>query len=137
MQFIRRLKQANPDAEIIIQHYTPTPHPDGMYGEIDDKLEFPKTPEEWATPRWYNFTVRSEPSLPWLPRRTKRLIDAFETVLACRWPTMQDIHLPRSARGLLKGLSSWRYALGVYSWPVELGLAQKLLRPRNPKVESL
>lgn len=137
MQFIRRLKQANPDAEIIIQHYTPTPHPDGMYGDIDDKLQFPKTPEEWATPRWYNFTVRSEPSLPWLPRRTKRLIDAFETVLACRWPTMQDINLARPARGMLKALSSWRYALGVYSWPFELGLAQKLLRPRNPKVESL
>ncbi len=137
MQFIRRLKQANPDGEIIIQHYTPTPHPDGMYGEIDDKLEFPKTPEEWASPRWYNFTVRSEPSLPWLPRRTKRLIDAFETVLACRWPTMQDINLRRPARALLKGLSAWRYALGIYSRPYELGLAQKLLRPRNPKVESL
>jgi hypothetical protein len=108
-----------------------------MYGEIDDKLQFPKTPEEWASPRWYNFTVRSEPSLPWLPRRTKRLIDAFETVLACRWPTMQDINLRRPARALLKGLSSWRYAFGIYSRPYELGLAQKLLRPRNPKVESL
>ena len=137
MRFIRQLKKANPDAEIIIQHYTPTPHPDGMYGDIDDKLQFPNTPEEWATPRWYNFTVRSEPSLPWLPRRTKRLIDAFETVLACRWPTMQDIQMGRPARALLQALSSWRYALGLYSWPFELGLAQKLLKPRNPKVESL
>jgi hypothetical protein len=50
---------------------------------------------------------------------------------------MQDINLRRPARALLKGLSSWRYALGIYSRPYELGLAQKLLRPRNPKVESL
>ncbi|MBV8845979.1 MAG: B12-binding domain-containing radical SAM protein, partial [Bryobacterales bacterium] len=102
MQFIRKLKSANPDAEIIIQHYTPTPHPDGMYGDIDDKIAFPKTPDEWATPRWYNFTVREDPALPWLPRRTKRLIDAFETVMSCRWPTIQDSRLSRWARAMLK-----------------------------------
>src|SRR5262249_25453687 len=32
MAFIRRIKQLNPQSEIIIQHYSPTPHPDGMYG---------------------------------------------------------------------------------------------------------
>ena len=137
MRFIRRLKQVNPDAEIIVQHYTPTPHPDGMYGDIDGKITFPATPEEWASERWYNFTVRRDPALPWLPRRTKRLIDDFERVLACRWPTAQDTKLSRWARALLQTLSSWRYALGVYAWPFELGLAQKLLRPRDPKVESL
>ena len=137
MRFIRRLKRANPDAEIIIQHYTPTPHPDGMYGEIDDKLAFPKSPDEWAMPRWYNFTVRRDPALPWLPRKTKRLIDAFETVLACRWPTVQDSKIPRWARGLLKSLSWWRYELNFYPWPYELRVAQKLLRPRDPRVESL
>ena len=98
MQFIRRLKSINPEAEIIVQHYTPTPHPDGMYGDIDGKIVFPKTPEEWASPRWYNFTVRQDPALPWLPRKTKRLIDAFETVLACRWPTIQDSRISRWAR---------------------------------------
>ncbi len=137
MQFIRRLKAANPDAEIIIQHYTPTPHPDGMYGGIDGQIEFPKTPEEWATPRWYNFTVRQDPALPWLPRRTKRRIDAFETVMACRWPTIQDSRLSHWARGTLKTLSWWRYALNFYRWPVELEAARRLLRPRDPRVESL
>jgi radical SAM superfamily enzyme YgiQ (UPF0313 family) len=137
MEFIRRLKAVNPDAEIIIQHYTPTPHPDGMYGGIDGKIEFPKTPEEWATPRWFNFTVRNDPALPWLPRGTKRLIDAFETVMSCRWPTIQDSRLSRWARAVLKGLSWWRYAFNVYSWPLELAAAQKLLRPRDPRVESL
>jgi len=137
IQFIRRLKSANPDAEIIIQHYTPTPHPDGMYGEIDGKIAFPKTPEEWAAPRWYNFTVRKDPALPWLPRRTKRLIDAFETVMSCRWPTIQDSRLSRWARAALKTLSWWRYEFSFYRWPRELELVQMVLRPRDPRVESL
>ncbi|HXP85557.1 MAG TPA: radical SAM protein [Bryobacteraceae bacterium] len=137
MRFIRRLKKLNPRAEIIIQHYTPTPHPDGMYGEIDNQLEFPKSPEEWASERWYTFTVRRDPALPWLPRKTKRLIDAFETVMNCRWPTIQDAHMSRWARAALVALSSWRYALDVYGWPYELEAAQKLLALRNPKVESV
>jgi anaerobic magnesium-protoporphyrin IX monomethyl ester cyclase len=137
MRFIRRLKSVNPEAEIIIQHYTPTPHPDGMYGEIDGKIAFPKTPDEWASPRWYNFTVRQDPALPWLPRRIKRLIDAFETVMACRWPTIQDSRLSRWARAALKGLSWWRYAFNFYKWPRELEVAQMVLQPRDPRVESL
>jgi anaerobic magnesium-protoporphyrin IX monomethyl ester cyclase len=137
IEFIRKLKQINPISEIIVQHYTPTPHPDGMYGEIDGKITFPKTPEEWASPRWYNFTVRRDPKLPWLPRKTKRLIDSFETVLSCRWPSIQDSRISRVARATLKALSWWRYKLNLYAWPLELNVAQKVLRPRNPKVESV
>lgn len=135
--FIRRIKRLNPRSEIIIQHYVPTPHPDGMYGGVDEQIAFPKSPEEWAEPRWFNFTVRKDPALPWLPRRTQRLIDAFETVLQCRWPTAQDIAMPRWGRALLQSLSAWRYALGVYSRPIELAFAQRLLAQRQPKVESL
>jgi anaerobic magnesium-protoporphyrin IX monomethyl ester cyclase len=137
MRFIRRIKTLNPQAEIIIQHYTPTPHPDGMYGGIDNQVEFPKSPEEWASERWYNFTVRRDPALPWLPRKTKRLIDAFETVMNCRWPTVQDAHMSRWARAALVALSSWRYALDIYGRPYELEAAQKLLALRKPKVESV
>ncbi|MEP6961929.1 MAG: radical SAM protein [Acidobacteriota bacterium] len=137
MAFIRRIKAINPGSEIIIQHYIPTPHPDGMYGEIEGQLVFPKTPEEWASPRWYNFTTRQDPALPWLPRDTKRLIDWFEIVMECRWPTAQDITMPRWARTLLQTLSSWRYATGFYDWPVELELAQRLIQPRKPKLESV
>ena len=137
MAFIRRIKAINPDSEIIIQHYIPTPHPDGMYGGIESQFAFPKSPEEWASPRWYNFTVRQDPALPWLPRDTKRLIDWFETVMECRWPTAQDITMPRWARRTLQTLSSWRYAAGFYHWPVELELALRLAQPRKPKVESV
>ena len=137
MRFIREIKRLNPQSEIIVQHYIPTPHPDGMYGGIDDRVQFPQTPEEWATERWYNFTVRKDPNLPWLPRHVKRRIDGFETVLSCRWPTIQDIRMPAWGRAILRALSAWRYATGVYQLPIELLVAQRLVRLRQPRLESL
>jgi radical SAM superfamily enzyme YgiQ (UPF0313 family) len=137
IRFIRRIKKINPSAEIIVQHYIPTPHPDGMYGEIDREIQFPSSPEEWATERWYNFTVRQDPHLAWLPGAIKRRIDNFELVVNSRWPTVQDVHLPRWGRTMLKALSTWRYALGFYDWPIELRWAQRIVALRRPRLESL
>ncbi len=137
IEFVRRIKRLNPDAEIIVQHYIPTPHPDGMYGKIGGRIQFPASPEEWATDRWLNFTIRQDPNLPWLPSRVKRTIDNFELVINSRWPTIQDIHLPGWSRLMLKSLSSWRYALGIYGGPVELQWAQRLVALRKPRWESL
>jgi hypothetical protein len=67
----------------------------------------------------------------------KRRIDNFELVISSRWPTIQDVQLPRWGRVLLKALSSWRYALGFYRWPVELAIAQRLAALRKPRLESL
>lgn len=135
--FIRRIKRLNPDAEIIIQHYIPTPHPDGMYGDVERKIEFPRTPEEWATERWFNFTIRQDPCLPWLPRNVKKRIDNFELVINSRWPTVQDIRLPGWGRALLRSLSAWRYASGFYAYPFELQWAQRFVELRKPRWESL
>ncbi len=137
IEFVRKIKRINTDAEIILQHYTPTPQREGMYGGIDDRVQFPETPEEWATERWLNFTVRTEPNVPWLAAPTKRRIDDFETVVSSRWPTVQDFHMPRWGRWLLQGLSSWRYRLGVYGLPRELHWAQRLVNLRKPRFESL
>jgi anaerobic magnesium-protoporphyrin IX monomethyl ester cyclase len=135
--FIRKLKSVNPAAEIIVQHYVPTPQREKMYGDVDGMIQFPATPEEWATPRWYNFTVRKDTQLPWLPARTKRLIDEFEQVINSRWPTIQDIGLPPWGRTLLQSLSRWRYRAGFYAFPLELQWAQRLVRLRKPRAESL
>jgi radical SAM superfamily enzyme YgiQ (UPF0313 family) len=135
--FIRKIKKINPQAEIILQHYIPVPQRDGMYGQVEGKIEFPTTPEEWATDRWYNFSVRTDPRLPWLPERTRRRIDDFELVINSRWPTVQDIRLPRWGRAALKSLSSWRYRMEIYRFPLELAWAQKMIDLRKPKVESI
>jgi radical SAM superfamily enzyme YgiQ (UPF0313 family) len=137
LAFIRKIKRLNPDSEIIIYHYTPTPQRETMYGEIDDQIEFPATPEEWATKRWMDFTLRIDPATPWLKRKTKALIDNFETVVSSRWPTVQDIRAPRWSRSMLKTLSSWRYAAKIYANPVELKWANQFIDLRKPKQESL
>jgi hypothetical protein len=108
-----------------------------MYGNVDNQISFPTSPEEWATKRWLDFTLRTDTRTPWLKRKTKRLIDNFETVVSSRWPTVQDIRAPRWSRALLKTLSSWRYAARIYAYPQELRWAQRFITLHKPKEESL
>lgn len=136
-QFIRQLKRLNPDAEIVVQHYTPVPQRDRMYGGVEGKIRFPETPDEWATERWQRFSTQKDPATPWLRRRTKRLIDNFELVVSSRWPTVQDIRLPSWGRWLLKIFGACRYRMGFYAIPFELRWAQWAINLRKPKVESL
>jgi anaerobic magnesium-protoporphyrin IX monomethyl ester cyclase len=137
LRFIRRIKRINPDSEIIIQHYTPTPQRGSMYGDVDDKIDFPSSPGEWASKEWMDFTLRIDTRAPWMRRATKKLIDNFEIVVASRWPTVQDIRAPRWGRYLLKTLAAWRYTFRFYLFPYELVLAQRFIDLRKPKRESL
>jgi radical SAM superfamily enzyme YgiQ (UPF0313 family) len=136
-RFVRRLKRLNPDAEIVVEHYTPVPQREKMYGGVEETFQFPATPDEWATERWQRFATQKDPSTPWLRSRTKDLIDNFELVVSSRWPTVQDIRLPAWGRVALKSLSTWRYKLGFYSAPLELRWAQRMIDLRKPKAESL
>jgi hypothetical protein len=108
-----------------------------MYGGVEKQFQFPTTPDEWATDRWQRFATQKDPSTPWLRPRTKRRIDNFELVVSSRWPTVQDIRLPRWGRWVLKSLSRWRYHLGVYFAPIELKWAQRMINLRKPKAESI
>lgn len=137
IRFIRQLKRLNPDAEIVVEHYTPVPQRTRMYGGVDDTFQFPSTPDEWATDRWQRFATQKDPRTPWLKPRTKRLIDNFELVVSSRWPTVQDLRLPAWGRLALQTLSGWRYRLGIYAAPVELRWAQQFISLRKPKEESL
>ena len=137
LQFIRKIKRLNPESEIIINTYTPVPQRERMYGEVEDQVEFPTTPEEWAADRWQRFTTQKDPSSPWLRPPVKRLIDNFDVVVTSRWPTIQDIRLPSWGRRLLKVLSDWRYRLKIYAYPFELKWTRQYFRLRNPKEESL
>jgi len=133
--FVRRVKKVNPAVEIVVQTYVPTPQRNGAWGDVE--VQFPSTPDEWITDRWFPFLIRTDPQLPCLPVHVKRRIRDFETVMNSRWPTTQDMRLPGWGRTLLKSLSSWRYATGAYNFPGELRLAQKLVRLRQPRLESL
>jgi radical SAM superfamily enzyme YgiQ (UPF0313 family) len=137
LQFIRKIKKVNPRSEIIVYHYVPVPQRTEMYGKIDGQIAFPTSPEEWATKRWMDFTLRIDPNTPWLKRKTKDLIDNFELVISSRWPTVQDIRAPKWSRTLLKSLSAWRYASRIYAYPKELRWAHQFVNLRKPKEESL
>jgi radical SAM superfamily enzyme YgiQ (UPF0313 family) len=137
IQFIRKLKRLNPECEIVVEHYTPVPQRARMYGNVQDKFEFPTTPDEWATEPWQRFATQKDPHTPWLRPRTKQLIDNFELIVSSRWPTVQDVRLPRWGRLLLKALSAWRYRLGFYFAPRELEWMQRMIDLRKPKAESL
>jgi anaerobic magnesium-protoporphyrin IX monomethyl ester cyclase len=137
IQFIRQLKRLNPDSEIVVEHYTPVPQRTQMYGNVEDQVRFPETPDEWATERWQRYATQKDPKTPWLRPSTKQLIDNFELVVSSRWPTVQDIRLPQWGRLTLKALSAWRYKLAVYSAPFELKWTQRMIDLRRPKVESL
>ena len=119
-RFIRRIKHLNPDAEIIVQHYIPTPHPDGMYGKIDGKIEFPRRPRNGRANAGTTSPSGRIRISPGCPRRVKRRIDNFELVINSRWPTVRIFILPRWGRVMLQSLSSWRYAFGRYDFPLEL-----------------
>ena len=136
-KFVRKLKKLNPDAEIVVEHYTPVPQRERMYGNVEKQMHFPASPDEWATERWQRFATQKDPSTPWLRSSTKRAIDNFELVVSSRWPTVQDIRLPRWGRWVLKTLSRLRYRLGIYSAPWELKWAQRMIDLRKPKAESL
>ena len=133
--FVRRIKKVNPAVEIVVQTYVPTPQRNGAYGDVE--VPFPSTPDEWITDHWFRYLIRTDPQLPWLPEHVKRRIRDFETVMNSRWPTTQDMRLTGWGRTLLKSLSSWRYLLGAYDFPGELRLAQKLVRLRQPRLESI
>jgi radical SAM superfamily enzyme YgiQ (UPF0313 family) len=137
IQFIRKLKRLNPDSEIVVEHYTPVPQRARMYGDVQDQFEFPVTPDEWATEPWQRFATQKDPRTPWLRPRTKQLIDNFELIVSSRWPTVQDIRLPKWGRWVLKALSAWRYRLGFYFAPRELEWLQRIIELRKPKAESL
>jgi anaerobic magnesium-protoporphyrin IX monomethyl ester cyclase len=66
----------------------------------------------------------------------KRVSD-FAQVLACRFPTVQDHRTPAWGKEVLRNLSRWRYATGMYARPLELKIGQRLLGLHDPKSESV
>lgn len=137
LAFIRKVKEVNPATELILYSYTPVVI-DGVRGELSDDarragFSFPATLEEWIDPPWRGFAYRRDPQTPWSRPSLRRRIRDFERVLNAYYPTTTDPALTPLRRALLRGLSGWRYRLGVYRHPVELRVAQKLFAYQRPE----
>jgi len=145
--FIKRLKTIHPECEVILYFYSPTPRRaplvlgDGsarlpimdQYGP--DGPSLPTTPEEWTQPEWINYVCHQD--APWLTPQIRRRVHDFASVLACRFPTVQDYKTPQWGKAVLQGLATWRYATGRYENHWELDLARRMIPLRVPQQESL
>jgi radical SAM superfamily enzyme YgiQ (UPF0313 family) len=144
-EFIREVKRINPQAEIVVYIYTPLP-PDSVPQNIRARLTplrdvsgelvvFPNTPEEWTERRWVDYACHAD--APWLTEKLRQRIRDFVTVMRCRFPTVVDVRSPRWATATLRTAAAWRYRYRKYNYPWELNMAQRLLRPVDPRATGL
>ncbi len=148
LRFVRKLKALHPACEVILYFYTPTPQRDPERARRDGpgvrafrttygsrEVDLPTTPEEWTEKSWVDFVCHQD--APWLTPKLRKRIRDFSTVLACRFPTVQDTRIPSWGRAALRGLASWRWAARAYGSPRELELARRALSLKQPQREGL
>ena len=138
IRFIRKIKEINPAAEIVIYVYSPVNFSDAeMFGEArKGAFAYPETLDDWLLPEWKMHDLRKRPVTPWLRKRHIARIRNFERVLNARYPTRSDLKLTKRDTRLLGLLGGWRYASGIYAAPFEVALAQRLVRYRQPEIEG-
>lgn len=137
--FIKKVKEVNPDTEIIIYLYSPVPtEGSDLYKRIlEAGFKFPATLEDWLSPQWEKFDLRRNPLTPWLTAAMVDRIHFFETVLNARYPTVSDIKISDTQRAVMQKMATWRYNSGIYRYPYELKVLQKFwLRYRQPETEG-
>ncbi|HEY6482155.1 MAG TPA: radical SAM protein [Steroidobacteraceae bacterium] len=146
-EFIRMIKRLHPATEVMIYIYTPLPQRADsrnaaalrMQREMRDcagrPVEFPRTADEWAEPRWLAYWCHQD--APWLSAALRRRIVDFTTVLGCRFPTVMDIRASSWGKSALRALASWRYRFQRYDDPWELRVSRKLIRQWDPRIMSL
>lgn len=135
IRFIRKVKQVNPDTEIILYMFTPVAETDSALVQeaTANGFHFPRTLDEWASDDWAEKALRRNPGTPWAQDPIRRKVRDFEAVVNAYYPTSTDVRLRGAMRALLKMMSGWRYQLEFYSAPYELKLLQKMLHYRRPE----
>ncbi len=137
IEFIRRVKQCNPSAEIILYMYTPVPLAGDLYEQARARgFRFPETLDEWISPTWQEFAQRRSAHVPWLRDPLRASVHNFERVLNAYYPTGTNPRLRGVWRWGLRALSAWRYHLRVYAFPVELRLAHRLIHYQRPETSG-
>ncbi|HZV13517.1 MAG TPA: radical SAM protein [Candidatus Kapabacteria bacterium] len=128
IRFIRKAKEINPRAEIIIYVYSPVFFDDAtMYQEaLQRGFHFPQTLDDWVSPQWAQFDMRKNPTTPWLKPHHIRRIKNFEATLDGAFPTSTNYRILPWQRRILKALGGWRYKVQLYDAPYEIRIAKKM-----------
>lgn len=137
-ELIRAIKAANPKSEIILYRYDPVPLPGAMMEQAEQAgFALPTALDDWMDPKNAKIHLRRTADLPWLSREDMRYIRNFETVLNARFPTSTSrrLHTPLT-RFALRATSGLRFRLGLYGYPYELQLLQKLIHYQRPETSG-
>jgi radical SAM superfamily enzyme YgiQ (UPF0313 family) len=138
INFIREVKAANPDTEIVLYTYSPVPtEGSALFNEVKEHgFQFPQKLEDWISPQWEKFDLRKNPLTPWLTPEMIDRIRNFETVLNGYFPTVSDTRLNVAKRKLIKFVSGIRYKTGFYQFPYEIKLLHRLWKYRQPEIQG-
>jgi radical SAM superfamily enzyme YgiQ (UPF0313 family) len=137
LDFIRQVKKVNRSAEIILYLYAPVPSKGELFSQARSQgFLFPETLEEWTGPEWRAFSERRSLRVPWLHPRLVRRVHDFECVLNAYYPTTTNPRLRGFRKWVLRTAGAWRYRLGVYGYPLELKLLQKLFAYQRPETSG-
>ncbi len=138
ISFIKKIKQINPQTEIVIYIYSPVPTEGSvLYNQaMASGFSFPEKLEDWISPQWQNFDLRKNPLTPWLNAEMIDKIRNFETVLNGYYPTVSDIRMNNLKRRLMKMVAGLRYKLGYYDYPYEIKLLHRLWKYRQPEIQG-
>jgi anaerobic magnesium-protoporphyrin IX monomethyl ester cyclase len=139
IDFIYKVKEANPNTEIIIYIYSPVPTEGSeLFNDVlDTGFRFPEKLEDWLNPEWEKFDLHKNPLTPWLTAEMVNKIRNFETILNGYYPTVSDIKLTSFQRKFMHLISSWRYRTGFYHYPYTIKALQKFwLHYRQPEIEG-
>lgn len=136
--FIRKVKEANPETEIIIYIYSPVPSEGSeLYNAVRAAgFSFPEKLEDWISPQWEKFDLRKNPLTPWLTPAMIGYIRNFETVLNGFHPTVSDVRLSKGKRNFMRVVSGLRYRFGLNAYPLEIKFLQKIWKYRQPEIEG-
>ena len=138
IDFIKQVKEANPNAEIVIYTYSPVPTEGStLFNEVTAAgFSFPKTLEDWISPAWEGFDLRKNPLTPWLSPEMIDAIRDFETVLNGYYPTVTDIRLSNLKRNAIRFWAGMRYKTNWFSRPYEIKLLHKIWQYRQPEIQG-
>jgi radical SAM superfamily enzyme YgiQ (UPF0313 family) len=137
MEFIRKVKTVNPQAEIIMYLYTPVPLSGDLYDEaVAEGFSFPKTLDDWIKPEWRDFSQRRSMTMPWIKQSLQQRLQDFERVLNAYYPTATDPKLNQTWRSILRTASSWRYHLRFYRFPLELRALHRFISYQRPETSG-
>ncbi|MGB0403680.1 MAG: B12-binding domain-containing radical SAM protein [Salibacteraceae bacterium] len=139
IDFIKQVKEVNPETEIIIYLYSPVPSEGTeLYDAIRKAgFKFPEKLEDWLDPSWENFDLRKNPLTPWLTPKMVDKVKNFETVINGRYPTFTDAKITVFQRKIMSIISAFRYKYNVLNYPYEIKALQKFwLKYRQPEIEG-